>query len=171
MRQGLEPEYLTQAGIKPWLTQEPGSNTVVDKRAFKLYFQPELAETVGYRNAKLNSDGVPTNINKSIPLGVSFKTDDGQVLFSRLKPQGGCPWCLDPEPHNNIRTKGGLPTPQCIPSAFTANTADAAASNSKISSITSMARNTTAQPVGWTRISMIPRSCPVKLPSQACSQK
>jgi hypothetical protein len=73
---------------------------------------------VGYRNAKLNSDGVPTNINKSIPLGVSFKTADGQVLFSRLKPQGGCPWCLDPEPHSNIRTKGGPPTPQCIYSKY-----------------------------------------------------
>ena len=118
MTQGLELEYLNVAGIKPWLTQEPGTNTVVDKRAYKLSFKPDLAETVGHRNAKLDSEGVPTNIHKHIPLGVSFKTDDGQILFSKLKPLGGCPWCLDPVPHSNIRSKGGAPTPHCIYSKY-----------------------------------------------------
>ena len=104
--QGLEPELLVDHGFRPLLTTNPGSKMKTNHKAYELYFEPGLIRTFGYELAEPDETGKPTFFDDSIPIGVSFQTKSGKVLFSRLAPQGGCRWCLHHEVHENLRLKG-----------------------------------------------------------------
>jgi hypothetical protein len=116
--QGLELEHLVDQGFRPMITTNLGSNMKTDHKAYELYFKPSMVNTFGYELADINVEGKPTFFSNEIPVGVSFKTATGKVLFERLAPQGGCRWCLHPTAHANIRAKGGEKTPPCPYSKF-----------------------------------------------------
>ena len=83
-----------------------------------LYFKPSMVNTFGYELADINVEGKPSFFNNDTPVGFSFKTVTGKVLFERLAPQGGCRWCLHPTAHANIKSKGGEKKPPCPYSKF-----------------------------------------------------